>query len=108
MWEVWLYLAVSVEDIAVQSTALFRIWARPTAVAVARQGLLRTATCRVIAALTYAAIGVLAALSAPQTGSVLFGALLALRLMWQVNALLDSQIASRLAHFKLSARKGAP
>lgn len=96
MWAAWVYLAVSTLSLTVQTVALARIVAQAAAIRAVRRGLLRTATCRVVASATYVALGVAAILSLPGTGTAAFVALVLIQGIWQANAVADARLARRL------------
>lgn len=94
VWAAWLYLVVSSVSLTIQTTALVRIMRHSATLA--RNGLRRTAVCRVSASVAYVSLGVAAILEIPATDMAAFGVLLAVQCLWQVNALLDSRLAHRL------------
>jgi len=89
------YLTVSGASLTIQSIALVRIM-HTAGVSRPRRGLLRTACCRVVAALAYVTLGVMALSGTPGTGTIALIALIIIQVIWQVNAMLDTRLARAL------------
>lgn len=96
MWEAWIYLTVSVASLTIQTIALIRILSRRSQHLV-RRGLARTATCRVAASTIYVGLGVAALNDIPHAAMAAFIALIFIQCLWQLNGILDSRLAARLA-----------
>lgn len=97
MWEAWIFLAVSVEDVTVQGVTFIRILNRRRGQMRVRHGLVRTAACRVVASVVYVGLGIAAINQVPQTANAAFTALMVIRFLWQANALLDARLSRRLS-----------
>lgn len=83
-------LVVAGVSLTVQTTALWRLVTRPR-----WPGLVRTATCRVLAAVTYVGVGLVAVLQPSNSGIVGVAVFTGIQLLWQANAVLDVRLARR-------------
>lgn len=101
MWQAWVYLTVSCVSLTVQTLALLRIIARrATRPGSVRNGLLRTSVCRVTVSVGYVGLGIAALNKIQNTAAAAFTVLIAVQVLWQLNALLDARLAARLSPAK--------
>lgn len=90
------FLVISVISLVVQTVALFRITHSAGRIrGPAYSGIVRTATCRVVASVLYTGLGVVTLVDEATVGTLLvFGFV---QVMWQVNALADIRLRHTLA-----------
>lgn len=98
----WVFFSVSVVSLVIQLAALWRLWTWPAGAgrgAAVYRGLLRTSTCRVVAAVLYVMLGTATLLGI----NTLLALLLALsvfagvQVMWWGNAVTDLRLRRHLS-----------
>lgn len=105
------FLLVSVSSLGMQASAWWRLHRQGATgarvAAEAHHGLVRTATCRVIAAALYVGLGVTSVLAKTSPGLAL-GIFTVVQVLWQGNALADLRLRRRIARAPRPTPPAAP